>query len=81
MDLTRARLDPVEFVRCDLTGADFTGVTVAAARFTDCRFDRLAGASGLAGAEVGAGDLISLAPSLAAAIGIAIVANSPARQP
>jgi uncharacterized protein YjbI with pentapeptide repeats len=72
LDLTRSRLDHVEFVRCDLTGADFTGVTVAAARFSDCGYDRVVGADGLAGAEIAAGDLISLAPSLAAALGILI---------
>lgn len=57
--------------------ADFTGATVTAARFTDCRFDRLVGADGLAGAEIGTGDLMSLAPSLAAALGITIVDASP----
>jgi uncharacterized protein YjbI with pentapeptide repeats len=72
LDLTRSRLDHVEFVRCDLTGADFTGVTAAAARFTDCRYDRVVGAEGLAGAEIAAGDLIGLAPSLATALRISI---------
>jgi uncharacterized protein YjbI with pentapeptide repeats len=72
LDLTRSSLDHVEFVRCDLTGADFTGVTVGAARFADCRYDRLAGAGGLAGAEIAAGDLVGLAPSLASALGITI---------
>ncbi|MBL7490347.1 pentapeptide repeat-containing protein [Frankia sp. AgB1.9] len=70
LDLTRSRLDHVEFIRCDLTGADFSGMTVVAARFADCRFDRVTGADGLAGAQVGAGDLVGLAPSLATALGI-----------
>jgi uncharacterized protein YjbI with pentapeptide repeats len=70
--LTRARLDHVEFVRCDLTGADFTEVDISAARFTDCRFDHVTGAAGLAGAEIGAGDLMGLAPSLATALGITV---------
>jgi uncharacterized protein YjbI with pentapeptide repeats len=72
MDLTRSRLDHVEFVRCDLRGADVSDVTVVAARFTGCRFDGMIGAAGLAGAEIDAGDLGSLAPALAASIGIIV---------
>jgi uncharacterized protein YjbI with pentapeptide repeats len=71
-DLTGSQLDHVEFTGCDLSRTDFAQVKVVAARFRDCRFDGATGVAGLAGAEVDATDLVTLAGSLASALGIIV---------
>jgi uncharacterized protein YjbI with pentapeptide repeats len=71
-DLTRATLAGVTFDGCDLTGAQFSQVKVESARFARCDLDGAGGIADLRGAVVAADDLIPLAHTLAAALGIVI---------
>lgn len=73
LDLTGSVLDHVTFRGCDLTGLVVTGARMLAARFIDCRLDDVVGAAGLAGAQVDAAALPSLAPALAAAVGVQLL--------
>ncbi|MFD9332168.1 pentapeptide repeat-containing protein [Streptomyces sp. NPDC060065] len=72
-DFGGARLERVEFVDCVLKGADLTGASLTdvdlrgAAEFTIAR-----GVDRLAGAVISAGQLIDLAPVLAAEMGVRV---------
>ncbi|BBC95227.1 pentapeptide repeat-containing protein [Streptomyces rochei] len=72
-DFGGARLERVEFVDCALKGADFTGATL---KDVDLRgaapLEIARGLDRLSGAVIGTGQLLDLAPVLAAALGIRV---------
>ncbi|SDS07091.1 pentapeptide repeat-containing protein [Microlunatus soli] len=72
VDLGSAQLTDVRFVDCDLSEADFSNARLARVRFERCRLARIGGVAGLAGASVGPDDLLQLADSLAAALGLRV---------
>jgi uncharacterized protein YjbI with pentapeptide repeats len=62
----------VQFVDCDLTGAQFSHAVMQGTRFTNCVLAGIGGVTSFAGAVVSTADLIALSHSLAAALGIRI---------
>lgn len=71
-DFQWADLSHVRFDGCDLSAAQFANARMTSVLFTDCTFDGVGGVTGLKGATLPERDLISLAPSLAAELGIVI---------
>jgi uncharacterized protein YjbI with pentapeptide repeats len=69
-DFYQATFDHVTFEGCRLRTARFQAVTIKCLRISNCDLSGLAGALDLKGAQVDAGDLPSLAPSLAGEVGI-----------
>ena len=72
LDLTEVTIDRVRFERCDLSGARFDGAKATSLRIEECDLTGCTGAEALRGGSVDPRDLISLAPSLAVALGIKI---------
>ncbi len=72
LDLTEATLDAVLLERCDLRGARFDHARVKGLRIAGCDLAGATGAAGLAGASLQLDDLLSLAPSLAADLGLTV---------
>lgn len=58
--------------RCDLTGADLTGVTFERCRIDGCTLDSVRGLASLAGVTMPWPDVVELAPVFAQALGVAI---------
>jgi uncharacterized protein YjbI with pentapeptide repeats len=71
-DFGRADLSGVRFDGCDLRGADFSHATVAGADFRGSRLDDIKGAAGMHGARIDHGQLLELAPYIAAEIGLIV---------
>ena len=71
-DFQNADLSGVRFTRCDLTGAQFSHATMEGTRFADCELDGIGGVTSFRGATVTGNDLLALAHTLAAALGITI---------
>ena len=71
-DLGSAQLSDVLFEDCDLTEADFSNARLTRVTLRRCRLAKIGGVAGLAGATVDPEDLLQLADSLAAALGIRI---------
>jgi len=74
-DWGAARLTDVGFTDCDLTEAAFSNARMARVRFVRCRLVRLSGVTGLAGSVIDRGDLLELAETLAASVGITVHAG------
>jgi uncharacterized protein YjbI with pentapeptide repeats len=74
-DFGGARLDDVRFPACDLAGADFSNVRCADVDLRGARLDGLQGIGSLRGATIGIDQLFGLAPGLAAATGVSVVAE------
>jgi uncharacterized protein YjbI with pentapeptide repeats len=72
VDLTEVTFDQVLFERCDMPGAKFDHAKVKNLRFASCNLAGATGAVDLRGASMPLDDVLSLAPSLAREIGIAI---------
>src|SRR3954451_8170838 len=72
LDFTEVTFDQVRLEHCVLTGARFHGATVKSLRIEGCDLTGCTGAEALSGASVAPGDLLQLAPSLAAALGITL---------
>lgn len=72
LDLTEAGCDDVRFERCDLRAAKFHHARVGALRLEGCDLTGCTGAEALRGASVHGDDLMTLAPSLAAALDITV---------
>jgi len=68
-----AELSQVEFVNCELIGCNFAGAKLTQVDFRSSRLDECTGTAGLRGATLDQTQLISLAPSLAAELGIIVV--------
>ncbi|QDP97532.1 pentapeptide repeat-containing protein [Microlunatus elymi] len=71
-DFGSSRLVDVVFADCDLTEAEFSNASLSRVRFERCRLVRIGGVAGLAGATVDRADLLELAETLAAALGIGV---------
>ncbi|MCF1597300.1 pentapeptide repeat-containing protein [Streptomyces muensis] len=75
-DFGGARLERVEFVDCVLKGADLTGVTLAEVDLRRAaELDIARGVDRLSGAVISPGQLLDLAPVLAAQLGIRVEAG------
>lgn len=72
LDLTETTLDQVRFERCALPAAQFHGAKVKDLRIAGCDLTGCTGAESLAGASVHPDDLLTLAPSLAHALGLTL---------
>ena len=72
-DFVEAQLSSVVFERCDLAGVDLSHATFGLSRLIDCRYDGMVGAERLRGTAMPWPDIVSLAPELAAAVGIAVL--------
>jgi len=72
LDLTEVTFDQVRLEHCVLTGARFHRAKVKSLRIEGCDLTGCTGAEALSGASVAPGDLLQLAPSLAAALGITL---------
>ncbi|HEY9290025.1 MAG TPA: pentapeptide repeat-containing protein [Microlunatus sp.] len=71
-DFGSSQLTDVVFADCDLTETEFSNASLTRVRFERCRLVRIGGVAGLAGASIDRADLLQLAESLAAAVGITI---------
>lgn len=71
-DWGAARLTDVCFTDCDLTEAAFSNARMLRVQFVRCRLVRLSGVTGLAGATVDRSELLELAETLAATVGIRV---------
>ena len=74
-DLGAARLEEVAFPESDLSGADVSNATCANVDLRGARLDGLRGVGALRGATVGVDQLYLLAPGLAAAVGLTVLAD------
>lgn len=76
-DFGGARLERVEFVDCALKGVDLTGVTLAEVDLRRAaELDIARGVDRLSGAVISSGQLLDLAPVLAAQLGIRVEAGA-----
>lgn len=76
-DLSRANfqnadLSGVRFTGCDLTGAQFSNATMTGTRIENCTLVDIVGVTSFGGAIIKSGDAMTLAYSLANALGITI---------
>ncbi len=62
----------VAFLRCDLSGAQFSQARMAGTRLADCALDGVGGVASFDGAIIRTVDLMSLTRALATALGITI---------
>jgi uncharacterized protein YjbI with pentapeptide repeats len=74
-DFVEAQLSSVVLERCDLAAVDLSHATFARSQIFDCRYDGLIGAERLRGTTMPWPDVLALAPELAAAVGIAVLAD------
>ncbi|HEV7525419.1 MAG TPA: pentapeptide repeat-containing protein [Acidimicrobiia bacterium] len=74
-DFMGTQLDDVVFDRSDLAGADFSSAKTAAVDLRGARLDGLRGIGALAGAKIGFDQLVGLAPALAQALGLQVLAD------
>ena len=72
LDLTESVLDDVRFERCRLPGVRFHRAQVKTLRIEGCDLAGASGVEALAGASVHPDDLLGLAPSMAAALGLTV---------
>jgi uncharacterized protein YjbI with pentapeptide repeats len=71
-DFQEADLRGARFERCDLTGAQFSKAQMGGTRFADCVLAGINGVTSLRGSVVTGRDVLTLAYSLASALGITI---------
>jgi uncharacterized protein YjbI with pentapeptide repeats len=72
VDFTNADLSRARFVDCQLAGAQFSHANVSGTRFTRCELVDIDGVTSMRGAVVEGHNLIALAHTLAAGLGITI---------
>lgn len=72
LDLTETSLDDVRFERCALTRVQWDHARVKQLRIEGCDLTGCTGADALRGASIHPDDLLTLAPSLAVALGITL---------
>ena len=80
-DFGAAQLDTVRFPSSDLSGADLDHAKCANVDFRTARLDGLRGAGSLRGATIGIEQLYGLAPGLAAAVGLRVLADDENDEP
>jgi uncharacterized protein YjbI with pentapeptide repeats len=71
-DFQNADLRQAHFVNCDLTAAQFSHAQMSGIRFSGCILDGVGGVTSFNGVRIDSVDLISLARTLASALGIII---------
>jgi len=74
-DFSGMRGEFVRFIGCDLRGASFRHAELAGSALRRCRLDGIEGVEGLRGASLELGQIIDLAPALARAMGIGVLAE------
>lgn len=72
-DFTEARLESVRFHRCELPGATFTGARFTTSEMRGCTLDGIRGIDGLRGVAMDWSDVVALAGTFAAALGIHVI--------
>jgi uncharacterized protein YjbI with pentapeptide repeats len=72
-DFQDGQLESVRFSACDLTAAGFSSARCRDVELRRCKLDDLRGVGGLRGAGVEWDDIIALAPTFAAALGIRLL--------
>ena len=72
-ELQDAGADQVQFLGCDLTGASFRRARFARSVLRGCRLEAIAGVEGLRGTALPWPELVGLAGTLAAALGIGVL--------
>ncbi|MDO8213704.1 pentapeptide repeat-containing protein [Conexibacter sp. CPCC 206217] len=75
LDLVEAELSSVVFDDCDLSGADFSHARFRLSEMRGCTLDAIVGAERLRGVAMPWTDVVGLAGTLAAAIGIGVLEN------
>ncbi len=76
LDLHRAQLTSVVFEDCDLTGADFSQARFNRCEVLGCKMERIQGVADLRGVAMRWSDILGLAGTLAATLGLSIVDES-----
>lgn len=71
-DFQAADLRTAAFLRCDLSGAQFSLARMTGTRLADCTLDGVGGVASFDGAIIRTVDLMSLTRALATALGITI---------
>jgi uncharacterized protein YjbI with pentapeptide repeats len=74
-DFREARFESVRFADCDLTEAWFSGARFDRSELRRCTLDGLRGVDGLRGAALEWGDVVGLAGTMAAALGIVVLSE------
>jgi uncharacterized protein YjbI with pentapeptide repeats len=72
-DFSGATLSSVRFERCGLVQASYENASFSRSELRACEWEGLVGAGSLAGTRIPVGDVLQLAPALAAAAGIELV--------
>ena len=72
-DFTDAHFESVRFHRCEMQGATFTGARFAKSEMRGCTLDGVRGIEGLKGVAMDWSDVVGLAGTLAAALGIEVI--------
>ena len=72
-DFTDARFESVRFHRCEMQGATFTGARFAKSEMRGCTLDAINGIEGLKGVAMDWSDVVGLAGTFAAALGIEVI--------
>lgn len=75
LDFIETRFTDCTFERCTFREVDFSKANLTGCRLADCSWERIKGATGLAGARIPAADLIELGHSLATELGIVVEAG------
>lgn len=73
LDLLEAELSSVVFERCDLSGADLSHATFRRSQMRDCTLDGLIGAERLRGVSMPWPDVVGLAATFAAVLGVGVI--------
>jgi uncharacterized protein YjbI with pentapeptide repeats len=74
-ELAAATMERVSFPGCDLAAADLSQARCTDVDLRAARLDGLKGVAALRGARIGVEQLFGLAPALAAAVGLTVVAD------
>ena len=72
-DFTDARFESVRFHRCEMQGVTFTGARFAKSEMRGCTLEGIRGIEGLRGVAMDWSDVVGLAGTFAAALGIEVV--------
>jgi uncharacterized protein YjbI with pentapeptide repeats len=72
-DFAEARGNSVRFDGCDLTGAGFAGARFDASELRGCTLDGITGVDGLRGAALEWSEIVGLAGTFAAALGLRVL--------
>ena len=74
-DFAEARCESVRFEACDLSAASFERATLRRTELRGCTLEAVQGVEGLRGAAMEWADVVALAPTFAAALGIRVLGD------